>query len=600
MPKSKTINIKYTSREFESIKEDLIDHAKRYYPDNYRDFSKASFGSMVLDSVAYVGDVLSYYLDYSVNESFLETALEFDNVRKHAKSMGYNFTGVPTTYGILDFYILCPSNAEGTAPNLDFLPTLKAGSSFAGSNGGNFILTEDVIFNRDSNEFRAARFNAGTGGTTFFAVRASGQVESGVIMSAQADLTNSAFERFRRVRVGDSSVTNIINVTDSEGNRYYEVDNLAQETILVETTNPNALSDGVRSIIKPFIATRRFVVDRDDTGTYLQFGFGSGDEDPTALVDPSKIALKMHGKNNISLSSFDPTQFIKNNKLGISPYNTTITIVFKSNSANAINAGANSINRVLSANMEFEDILSLDANFVSEVKASLECTNPEPITSVEDSTVTVQEIKQRTKASYASQSRAVTKQDYESLVYNMPPKFGAVKRANIVNDPSSTNRRISLYVVSEDDVGNLERANSVTKNNIKNWLSSYKSLNDVIDIYDAIVVNYQVEFYAVSDSRYENSQVLFSCIEALKEYFEDIAYIGEPLYITRLYETLNRVDGVVDVKNIKIKNVVGGIYSDSSLDMKKLLSKDGTYYKVPKNVILELKYPSLDIKGTVK
>ena len=600
MPKSKTINIKYTSREFESIKEDLIDHAKRYYPDNYRDFSKASFGSMVLDSVAYVGDVLSYYLDYSVNESFLETALEFDNVRKHAKSMGYNFTGVPTTYGILDFYILCPSNAEGTAPNLDFLPTLKAGSSFAGSNGGNFILTEDVIFNRDSNEFRAARFNAGTGGTTFFAVRASGQVESGVIMSAQADLTNSAFERFRRVRVGDSSVTNIINVTDSEGNRYYEVDNLAQETILVETTNPNALSDGVRSIIKPFIATRRFVVDRDDTGTYLQFGFGSGDEDPTALVDPSKIALKMHGKNNISLSSFDPTQFIKNNKLGISPYNTTITIAFKSNSANAINAGANSINRVLSANMEFEDILSLDANFVSEVKASLECTNPEPITSVEDSTVTVQEIKQRTKASYASQSRAVTKQDYESLVYNMPPKFGAVKRANIVNDPSSTNRRISLYVVSEDDVGNLERANSVTKNNIKNWLSSYKSLNDVIDIYDAIVVNYQVEFYAVSDSRYENSQVLFSCIEALKEYFEDIAYIGEPLYITRLYETLNRVDGVVDVKNIKIKNVVGGIYSDSSLDMKKLLSKDGTYYKVPKNVILELKYPSLDIKGTVK
>ena len=157
-----------------------------------------------------------------------------------------------------------------------------------------------------------------------------------------------------------------------------------------------------------------------------------------------------------------------------------------------------------------------------------------------------------------------------------------------------------MYVVSEDDVGNLERANSVTKNNIKNWLSSYKSLNDVIDIYDAIVVNYQVEFYAVSDSRYENSQVLFSCIEALKEYFEDIAYIGEPLYITRLYETLNRVDGVVDVKNIKIKNVVGGIYSDSSLDMKKLLSKDGTYYKEPKNVILELRYPNLDIKGTVR
>jgi hypothetical protein len=600
MPKSKNINIKYTSREFESIKEDLIDHAKRYYPDNYRDFSKASFGSMVLDSVAYVGDVLSYYLDYSVNESFLETALEFDNVRKHAKSMGYNFTGVPTTYGILDFYLLCPANAEGTAPDLSYLPTLKAGSTFAGGNGGNFILTEDVIFNRDSNEFRAARFNAGTGGTSFFAVRATGQVESGVLLSSQADLTNTAFERFRRVRVGDSSVTNIVTVIDSEGNRYYEVDNLSQETILVETTNPNALSDGVRSIIKPFIATRRFVVDRDDTGTYLQFGFGSDEEDPTALVDPSKIALKMHGKNNISLSSFDPTQFIKNNKLGVSPYNTTLTIVYKSNTINAINAGANTVNRVLRANMEFENLLSLDSQFISEVKSSLECTNPEPITSIEDSTITVQEIKQRTKASYASQSRAVTKQDYESLVYNMPPKFGAIKRANIVNDPSSTNRRISLYIVSEDDSGNLEQSNTVTKNNIKNWLSSYKSMNDVIDIYDAIVVNYQVEFYVISDSRYDNSEVLFACIEKLKEYFEDTAYIGEPLYLTRIYETLNRVDGVVDVKSVKINNVFGGVYSDKSLEMKQLLSKDGTYYKVPQNVILELKYPSLDIKGTVK
>jgi hypothetical protein len=600
MPKSKNINIKYTSREFESIKEDLIDHAKRYYPDNYRDFSKASFGSMVLDSVAYVGDVLSYYLDYSVNESFLETALEFDNVRKHAKSMGYNFTGVPTTYGILDFYLLCPANAEGTAPDLSYLPTLKAGSTFAGGNGGNFILTEDVIFNRDSNEFRAARFNAGTGGTSFFAVRATGQVESGVLLSSQADLTNTAFERFRRVRVGDSSVTNIVTVIDSEGNRYYEVDNLSQETILVETTNPNALSDGVRSIIKPFIATRRFVVDRDDTGTYLQFGFGSDEEDPTALVDPSKIALKMHGKNNISLSSFDPTQFIKNNKLGVSPYNTTLTIVYKSNTINTINAGANTVNRVLRANMEFENLLSLDSQFISEVKSSLECTNPEPITSIEDSTITVQEIKQRTKASYASQSRAVTKQDYESLVYNMPPKFGAIKRANIVNDPSSTNRRISLYIVSEDDSGNLEQSNTVTKNNIKNWLSSYKSMNDVIDIYDAIVVNYQVEFYVISDSRYDNSEVLFACIEKLKEYFEDTAYIGEPLYLTRIYETLNRVDGVVDVKSVKINNVFGGVYSDKSLEMKQLLSKDGTYYKVPQNVILELKYPSLDIKGTVK
>jgi len=555
---------------------------------------------LMLDTVAYVGDIASFYLDYQVNESFLDTAIEFDNVRKHARALGYNYTGIPSTYGILDFYILCPSNAEGTAPDLSYLPVLKAGSSFTSQNGGNFILTEDVIFNQTNNEFRAARFNAGTGGTTYFAIRASGQVESGLLLASEANLNGLAFERFRRVRVGGPEVTGIISVVDSEGNKYYEVDNLAQETILVETTNPTALTDGVRSVIKPFVAVRRFTVERDDTGTYLQFGFGSEDDDPTGLTDPSKVALKMHGKNNISLSSFDPTQLIKTDKLGISPYNTTLNIVYKSNSPGTINAGANTITVVQDAKMNFTNIGSLDSSLVSSVRSSLECANPEPVTSVIDSSVTVQEIKQRAKASFAAQSRAVTKQDYESLVYNMPPKFGAVKRANVVNDPSSTNRRLSLYVISEDNNGILQSPGSVVKNNIKNWISSYKSLNDVIDIHDAIVVNFQVDFLALSDKRYDNTQVLFSCIQAIKEYFSEVMYIGEPLYITRIYEILNRIEGVIDVKNVKINNVLGGVYSNASLNMKSILSKDGTYYKVPKNVILELRFPSLDIKGTVK
>ena len=103
MPKNKNVNIKYTSREFATIKQDLIDHAERYYPESYKDFSQASFGSMVLDSVAYVGDVLSYYLDYNVNESFLDTAIEFDNIRKHARSLGYNYNGIPSSFGTLAF-----------------------------------------------------------------------------------------------------------------------------------------------------------------------------------------------------------------------------------------------------------------------------------------------------------------------------------------------------------------------------------------------------------------------------------------------------------------------------------------------------------------
>lgn len=598
MPKSKNINIDYTSREFASIKQDLVDYAKRYYPDSYKDFTAASFGSMILDSVAYIGDVLSYYVDYSVNESFLDTAIEFDNVRKHARALGYNFSGTPTAYGTITTYILCPANAEGTAPDLTYLPTLKRGSVFSTDTGVNFILTEDIVFNDSKNEFVAARFNEATGATTYFAVRASGMVQSGLLFSSEVPV-DSVFERFKRVRVGDSDVSEIESVFDSEGNQYYEVDNLAQEVIFVETTNKDAVSDGVRSILKPFVATRRFVVQRDDTGTYIQFGFGSEGEDNTGLTDPSKIALNLHGKNTISENSFDPTKLISTNKLGISPSNTTLTIKYRSNEDVGSSVGTNSIVNATEFELFFNPDNILDNDEKNIVINSLEITNDEPITSV-NSTITLEELKVRAMAQYAAQNRAVSRQDYESLVYNMPAKFGAIKRANIVNDPSSTNRRLSLYVVSENSDGKLANTNNVVKNNLKNWLTSYKMLNDIVDIMDAKIINFSVEFVAQIDHRFDNDSVLSECIENLKDYFSEVSYVGEPIYLTRIYQRLNDINGVLDVKDVKLENLTGENYSPTSLNFHDALSRDGTFIKMPQNAVAELKFPDLDIKGTVK
>tara|TARA_R110002012_G_scaffold263726_3_gene446934 strand:+ start:1677 stop:3473 length:1797 start_codon:yes stop_codon:yes gene_type:complete len=598
MPKSKNININYTSREFASIKQDLVDYAKRYYPESYKDFTDASFGSMILDSVAYVGDVLSYYVDYSVNESFLDTAIEFDNVRKHARALGYNYTGIPSSYGVITAYVLCPANAEGTAPDLTFLPTLKRGSVFSTGNGVNFALTEDIVFNDAKNEFVAARFNETTGATTFFAVKANGMIQSGLIFSTEVEV-ESVFERFKRIRIGDSTISEVQSVFDSEGNQYYEVDNLAQEVIFIETTNQNAIADGVRSIIKPFVATRRFVTQRDDEGTYIQFGFGSEGEDATGLTDPSKIALNLHGKRTISENSFDPTKLISTNKLGISPSNTTLTIAYRSNDQVGSSVGTNSVSIVSQSELVFDVDADLDQDKKNTVSNSLEITNELPITSV-NADITLEELKQRAIASYSAQNRAVSKQDYESLVYNMPAKFGAIKRANIVNDPSSTNRRLSLYVVSEDSQGKLAATNSVTKNNLKNWLTSYKMLNDVVDIMDVKVINFSVDFVAQIDKRFDTDSVLAECIEDLKTYFKEVSYVGEPIYITRIYQRLNDIDGVTSVKDVVLENITGGNYSSSALNFRDALSRDGTFIKMPQNVIAELKYPDLDIKGTVK
>tara|TARA_R100000388_G_scaffold23750_1_gene18063 strand:+ start:23631 stop:25430 length:1800 start_codon:yes stop_codon:yes gene_type:complete len=599
MPKKKIVPIKYTSRDFDSIKEDLIDHAKRYYPTKINDFSKASFTSFVIDSVAYAGDILSYYLDYQVNESFLDTSLEFENIRKHAQSLGYRFSGIANSYGTAAFFVLVPANSDGTAPDTSLYPTLKRGSEFKASNGANFILTEDVKFNDPKNEVVSARFDNTTGATTFFAIRAYGQVVSGKFQRTTIDLTDQTFTRFRKVLIGGPNVSEIFSVVDTEGNEYFEVDYLSQETVYLETTNRSAANDGVRSILKPFVAPRRFVVEQDDTGTYLQFGFGSEQDDTTGLVEPSKVAIEMHGKRYITDRSFDPTQLLRTNKLGVSPSGTQLTIVYKVNDLTSTNVPANGLNTVRTSRITFNNEQDLNASLVAGVRGSLEVNNTEPIVG-DTSGTSNEELKVQAKNYYATQNRAVTKQDYEALCYNMPKKFGTIKRVNVVNDPSATNRRMALYVISEDNNSKLIAANDTIKNNLKVWLGRYKMLNDIIDIIDAKVLNFGIDF-EISVTRDSNpNDVINRVIAKIISEYNNTFYIGEPIYLSSLYNIINKVNGVADVKKINIFNKSGGNYSATSINFDDLRSRDGTFYKAPKNVIFELKFPNADIRGVAK
>ena len=170
--------IKYTARDFNSIREELLDY-RRYYPDTYRDFSEAGFGSLMIDSTAYIGDILSFYLDYSANESFLDTAQEYDNILKLGKQMGYRFTGNPSSTGIADFFIIVPANASGVGPDEDYIPILKRGTSLSSAGGALFILNEDVNFSNPENEIVVANVNSTTGVPTDYAIKSSGQVISG-------------------------------------------------------------------------------------------------------------------------------------------------------------------------------------------------------------------------------------------------------------------------------------------------------------------------------------------------------------------------------------------------------------------------------------
>jgi len=599
MANKKIVPIKYTSRDFKTIKEDLVDHAKRYYPDNYNDFSSVAFGSLVLDSVSYGCDILSYYLDYQVNESFIDTSIEFDNIRKHAKSLGYSFFGRPIAFGTVSLFVLVPANANGTAPDTAYYPTVKRGTEFSSANGANFILTEDVRFDDPINEVVAARFNVTTGATTYFAIRAYGQVSSGKYAISTANLNDSGFQRFRRVRIGGPEVSDVISVKDSNGNQYYQVDYLSQEVVYLETTNQNAAADGVRNILKPYVAARRFILDQDDTGTYLQFGFGSEDDDTTGIVEPSRVAIQMHGKRYISSRSFDPSQLLKTNKLGLSPNGTTLNIVYRFNDAITNSVPVNSLNTVIGRIVEFTNTDSLNNSMKQDVASSLEVSNPEPI-SAGTTGVTNEELKIRSKNYYATQNRAVTKQDYETICYKMPAKFGTIKRINMVNDPSATNRRLSLYVISENANGKLVTTNSTIKSNLKFWMQDYKMLNDVIDILDTKIINFGIDFEISVTRTSDPTDVINRVKSRILNDYDLQFYIGEPIYVSQLFSVINKVEGVADVIKVKVFNKSGGIYSASSVPFKQLVSRDGTFYKAPGNAIFELKYPNSDIRGVAR
>lgn len=595
--KKKKIAINYTNKDFNSIKADLEELARVYYPDTYKDFSENSFGSFMLDAVSYVGDMLSFYVDYQANESFLETAIEYNNVRRMAQNYGYKFRSRPAAYGIATFYVIVPANTSGLGPSSKYIPVLRTGTEVSTNSGITFVLTEDVDFANSNNDIVASRFSETTGKPTSYAIRAYGQVKSTSLFRKTVDV--GAFQRFQRVRVGPSVISEIISVVDSEGHVYYEVDHLAQDVVYREIANVDVADDNVRSILKPLVVPRRFVVEQPPAGTYLQFGYGSADPlITTNVLDPSQTVLRMSGRTYISDDQFDPTKLLDSNTLGVAPSNTTLTIVYEANERESINVNAGQLKELSTTVADFP---SADNNSVvtqGSVLNSIEVSNEEAIVG-NTTPPTTEEIKIRSKGTWASQGRIVTKNDYETYCYTMPAKFGQIKRANVVADASSTNKVISLYVVSEDTAGNFITTNETVKKNLKVWINKNRPINDRVSIRNAHIMNVGFTYVISVDSTRDKAIVNNSVYRTLKDQLSEKLYIGEAFPISNIYKIINSVDGVIDTKDVTmIVPRVSGI-NNPSVSIKDILSRDGTALLPPRNIILEIKNFARDIKGIV-
>lgn len=593
MPKTKP-PISYTSRDFESIKSELVNYVKVYYPDTYKDFNNSSFGSMMIDMVAYVGDVLSYYLDYQVNESFVETALQQNSILKSAKQLGYKLPGYPSSTGICSFFVAVPAQTNGGQPNVDLLPILKNGTTMTSDSGASFILAEDVDFNKAGLEVIVGDVSE-TGAPINYIYKSYGRVVSGE--NRVKTFTIGEYIKFRSIDLGDTNVTEIISITDSDGNEYYEVEYLSQDTIYKSIKNTGTDSATVPYILKKFQTFRRYTTEFDiDGNCKIQFGGGAeADLIEESYADPSATILQFYGKNYNSDILFDPNQLIRSEKLGISPVNTTITVHYRANPDSNANVPIGSIKTITNPIIDFRTTL-YSANEALSLISPFEVDNEEQILGYVD-IPTLEELRLRSVSAFSTQNRAVTKQDYINLIYRMPSKYGAVKRVNVLQDPDSIKRDINIYVISIDENGYLTTATTSLKENIKSWISDYKMINDVVDILDGSIVNIGIDFEVVVELNKDVNATLAECISVLKNKYSQKFDMGEPIYITDIYKLLNNVKNVVDTKNVKITQKIGTGYSSTQFSVPDNLSKDGRYLSIPQTHIFEIRDLSNDIRG---
>lgn len=596
MPK-KSKFIDYTARDFDSIKKSLVEYSKRYYPNSFQDFSKAGFGSLMMDTVSYIGDTLSFYLDYQANETFLRNASEIDNIVAIAKQSGYKFSNAPSSQGLAAFFVLVPADGDGTTINQSYIPVLKAGAQMTSQNGTSFILDQDVDFK--NGEATAARFDSETNAVTYYALKAFGKVSSGKIERTTKAIGD--FQKFKKCTIDISDINEIISVKDALGNEYYEVDYLTQNTIYraVSNVDPDTRTQAPQ-IMKPHVISRRFTTDFFRDRVELQFGAGQEEDFASdRVLDPSNIALKISGKQHVTDESLDPNKLVSSDKMGVSPSNTTLYVVYRRNTSSNTNVASNTMDKIASSKLTFDNETILNGAITSIVRGSLEVTNDEPFMG-DNVDLSVEDIKERAIQNFGSQNRAVTEQDYEALCYLMPAKFGSVKRARIAKDPMSIRRNMNIYVLTENIDGTLTAPNNILKNNLKTWITKSKMINDTIDILDGRVVNFGVNFSISVEDSYESADVLSKCLTRLRSLYDrKVAHIGEDFSITEIYQVLNDVEGVVDTVNVSVNNKTGGVYSGTFLDIEKYTSRDGRTINIPKNVAYEIKIPEADIRGSV-
>jgi hypothetical protein len=616
-------NTQYLNKDFNQLKSTLVDYIKNNYQ-NYTDFGQSSPGNMFIDLAAYVGDVLSFYTDTQVQETLLLEAKERKNILPIAYSLGYSPKITKPSTVVLDVYQLIPSDAAN-AYTPDFRYTLKIpqNSTINSTQQPNVtFITEDIVdfsysSSFDPTDITVYSYYTGTTDPLFYVLKKQVNAYSGQIRTQSFNF--GAVEQFSQIQLSDTDIIQIINAVDSDGNIWYQVPYLAQDTIEIPTENTLVFSPDYYTsrnespyILKLKKVNRRFVSQFiDDTTLEISFGAGvTNNADETIIPNPYNVGLGIQNGISKINTAFDPSNFFFTNEYGLAPRNTTITFTYVVGGGPLSNVPANDINQINTVNPIINDY-NLDSNIVQLVLNSINFNNNIGATGGGPGD-TLEEIRQNTLAQFPTQLRNVTKADYLVRTLSMPSKYGYISKAYVdqalsVNPDTDrveqVNNSLSLdvYVLSTNVDNKLTNAGSSIKRNLKTYLSQFKMLTDAINIKDAYYINIGINFEIQVLQGFNSQQVLLAAITSLQQYFDINKWsINQPIILSQVENAIScaGVNGVAAVKKLEFINKTGGNYSPYAYDLNGA-TLNGVIYPSLDPSIFEIRYPNSDIIGRV-
>jgi hypothetical protein len=552
-------------------------------------------------------------LDNQLQENFIQYAQQTNNIYELEYMFGYKPKISTAAQATIDFYQQLPSINDGTGnyvPDYNYALIVNDNTTVSSTEGASFIIQDKIDFSVTSSQdpTEISVYQVAGNIPQYFLLKKSRNAISATIETQTFTFGDPV--QFDTIDISTNDFIKILDIVDSDGNTWYEVDHLGQEMVLdsIKNTNINDpnLSGDIPYLLRLKKVARRFVT-RAFSNTQIQIQFGAGspsDIDEEITPNANNVGLGLPFEKDKLTTAYSPVNFLYTGTYGIAPSNTTLTVRYLTGGGVGSNVAANTLTQVSLDGVKFGQT-NLDANTANYIYSSISSNNPQSADGGKSGD-TIEEVRQNTLALVASQQRSVTADDYLIRALSMPSDFGAVTKAYIeqpklTDDQVSTIETLNLYVLSQNANGQLDYAGDTLKNNLRTYLSQYRMIGDNIEIRNAFIINIAVNFEIIVLPEYNNSEVLLACISTLQNYFNINNWqLNQPILMRDLYVMLDKIKGVQTVKDISITNKAGTIsgYSQYAYDITAATQNQVIYPSLDPS-IFEVRYPNLDIKGKV-